>query len=145
MAAQRRLSTTLAHLGNVTAAAVPAALTTACDDGPSYLHRDYSTEEIRGFVETLQTDGWVVLPECIEPELVPRLVSASDRLMVKEGDGAGGVSGIYALSPNIVAKDSVYWDVLDNRNLLNVFSVVSQLGAGGLGGHIHLRISAMAT
>ncbi len=100
-----RLSTTLAHLGTPTLVS-----TSACSNGdgseePRYSHHDYSAEMVGGLVEQLRTDGWVVLPNCIQPELVTRLIAASDR---------------FQSAPGLPALDEVYWDLLDNTNMLAV-------------------------
>eukprot|EP01043_Picozoa_sp_COSAG02_P049645 COSAG02_NODE_5008_length_4726_cov_3.358764_2_plen_167_part_00 len=77
MAAQghawRRLSITLAHLGTPPAVSTYACSNSDGNEGPSYSHHDYSAEMVEGLVEQLRTDGWVVLPDCIQPELAVSL------------------------------------------------------------------------
>ena len=132
-AQRRRLSATLAHLahgdvggapifGAMRAAGAAAASPEAASDGaPGYAHRNYSPEEVDGYVEQLQTEGWVVLPNAVEPELVAALIGASDRLMAAEGDGdVGRMLGNQALNSYAVGKDPVYWELLANANFLAV-------------------------
>ena len=121
--ARRRLSAALAHLGTPLSM---SACSIAPDDErqrPSYSHHhssvDYSSAEVEARVEELRAEGWVVLPDCIEPELVPKLIAASDRLMAQEGDG-NGIPGEFASIGSLAAKDDVYWQLLDNSNLLAV-------------------------
>jgi ectoine hydroxylase-related dioxygenase (phytanoyl-CoA dioxygenase family) len=129
MGARRRLSASLAHLDPASSPSTsapragPAAAALAGDseaEAPGYAHREYSPEEVEAFVEQVSTQGWVVLPECIEPELVPKLIAASDRLMATEGDGLGKMLGNQALNSFAVGKDPVYWELLDNANFLAV-------------------------